>query len=389
MDFTLTPEQEMFRDMFRDFAAKEVAKVADSADKDEALPRKVLQRAAAQGFLAALVPEEPYGGAGLDTLSYTMLLQALANECGGTALTIHVHNSLALRSILKYGSPALQAELVPEMAAGERIGAFALTEANAGSDPARLRTTAARLADGSWLLNGAKTWVSNGGLAGIYVIFALTDPSAGAKGMSAFAVPAETPGLRVGGREKTLGLRAANITRLYLDDCVVPAGNLLGTEGQGYPIALNILDFGRIGVAAIACGGAQRALDLALKFSSERVQFGVPIAQKQAIQAYLADAATDLAAAECLMRRAAWLVDAGKPYGREAAMAKLFASRMAADVTDQAVQIHGGYGFIVDYPVERYYRDARALELVEGTSQIQQIIIAGSLLADYGVKTRP
>ena len=388
MDFALTSEQEMFRDMFRDFALKEVAKVADQADKQEALPRRLVQRAAAQGFLGALVPEEPYGGAGLDTVSYTLLLQALAGECASTALTIHVHNSLALRAVLAYGSPALQDELVPQMTAGERLGAFALTEPGAGSDPSRLRTTAYRTDDG-WSLSGAKTWVSNGGVAGLYVIFAMTDPTAGTRGMSAFAVPAAAPGLRVGGREKTLGLRAASITRLYLDDCRVPAGSLLGEVGQGYQIAMDILDFGRVGVSAIALGGAQRALDLAIKFASERVQFGGPIAQKQAIQAYLADAATELAAAECLVGRAAWLVDQGKPFGRDAAMAKLFSSRVAADVTDQAVQIHGGYGFIVDYAVERYYRDARALEIVEGTSQIQQIIIAGALLADHGIKVRP
>jgi alkylation response protein AidB-like acyl-CoA dehydrogenase len=207
--------------------------------------------------------------------------------------------------------------------------------------------------------------------------------------MTAFAVPAETPGLTVGGRQKTLGLRGANITRLYLDDCRVPAENLLGAPGQGYRIALETLDFGRIGDSAIAVGGAEHALEVAARYASERVQFGVPIAQKQAIQAYLADAATQLAAAECLMRRAAWLVDQGKPVTREAAMAKLFCSRMAADVTDQAVQIHGGIGFMQDYPVERYYRDARALELVEGTTQIQQVIIAGDMLAGYGIKVKP
>ena len=347
-----------------------------------------MRRAAAQGFLGALVPEEPYGGAGLDTVSYTLLLQALAGECGSTAMTVHVHNSLALRAVMAYGAPSLQDELVPEMATGERLGAFALTEPGAGSDPARLRTTAHRT-DAGWSLSGAKTWVSNGGLAGLYVVFAMTDPGAGTHGMSAFAVPAAAPGLRVGGREKTLGLRAASITRLYLDDCRVPAGCLLGEVGQGYQIAMEILDFGRIGVSAVALGGAQHALDLAIQFASERVQFGGPIAQKQAIQAYLANAATRPAAAECLVRRAAWLVDAGKPFRREAAMAKLFSSRVAADVTDQAVQIHGGYGFIVDYAIERYYRDARALEIVEGTSQIQQIIIAGALLADHGIKVRP
>jgi alkylation response protein AidB-like acyl-CoA dehydrogenase len=388
MDFALSPEQQMFRDLFRDFAAKEVSKVADQADKQEALPARLLQRAAAQGFMGAVAPEEPYGGAGLDTVSYMLLLQALANECASTALTVHVHNSLALRTIIKHGSDSLRQAIVPDMVSGERLGAFALTEAGAGSDPARLRTIAQQR-EGDWVLTGSKTWVSNGGIAGAYIVFALTDPEVGARSMTAFVVPAETPGLSVGGRQKTLGLRGASITRLYLEDCRVPEANVLGAPGMGYRIALETLDFGRIGVSAIALGGAERALDVAARFATERVQFGVPIAQKQAIQAYLADGATQLAAAECLMRRAAWLVDQGKPHTREAAMAKLFASRMAAEVTDQAVQIHGGIGFMQDYPVERYYRDARALELVEGTSQIQQVVIAGDMLAVYGVKVKP
>jgi butyryl-CoA dehydrogenase len=388
MDFSLSSEQEMLRKMFYDFAGKEVAKTADQADKQEQLPRKLLQKMAAQGFFGALAPEGPYGGAGLDTASYLLLLEALASECSSTALTVHVHNSLVLRTILRHGSDTLKEALLEEMVAGERIGAYALTEANAGSDPTRLRARAVR--DGNdYVLNGTKTWVSNGGIAGVFIVFAMTDPSAESRGMSAFVVPAETPGLEVGGREKTLGLRAATITRLYLTDCRVPAQNLLGGEDQGYRIALETLDFGRIGVSAAALGASRRALELAAKYASERVQFGVPIAQKQAIQAYLADAATTVAAAECLVRQAAWLMDQEQPVTQAAAMAKLFTSRMAAVVTDQAVQIHGGSGFILDYPIERYYRDARALEILEGTSQIQQIIIAGSLLAGYGVKVRP
>ena len=387
MDFALTDEQQMFRQMFRDFAAKEVAKVADQADKEERLPRKLLRRMAAQGFLGAMAPEE-LGGAALDAVSYTLLLEALAAECMSTALTVHVHNSLALRAILKHGRKALCETVVPEMVSGKRLGAFALTEADAGSDPARLRTIAVRQ-DGEYLLNGAKTWVSNGGLAGVYVIIATTDPEAGARGLSAFAVPAEMPGLVVGGREKTLGLRAANITRLYLQDCRVPAENLLGAEGQGYKIALETLDFGRVGISAIALGAGRRAVELGAKFAAERVQFGGPIGQKGAIQAYLADAATQVAAAEWMVRHAAWLSDQGQPFTQEAAMTKLFSSRMAAWVTDEMLQVHGGYGYMVDYPIERYYRDARALEIAEGTSQIQQIIIAGGLLAKHGIKVRP
>jgi butyryl-CoA dehydrogenase len=388
MDFSLTSEQEMLRRMFYDFAGKEVAKVADQTDKREMLPPRLLQKAAAQGFFGAIAPEEAYGGAALDTLSYTLLLEALASECSSTALTIHVHNSLVLRTLLKYATEPARAELVPEMVAGERIGAYALTEAMAGSDPSHLRTRAVR-DGGDWILNGTKTWVSNGGLAGIYLVFAASDPTANVRGISAFLVPAETAGLEVGGREKTLGLRGASITRLYLNNCRVPEHYLMGNEGQGYKIAMEALDFGRIGVSAAALGSARRALELGTRFSTERLQFGVPIAQKQAIQAYLADAATAIAASEGLVRRAAWLVDQGQPVTQAAAMAKLFTSRMVAEVTDQVVQIYGGSGFILDYPVERYYRDARALEILEGTTQIQQVIIAGAVLAGYGVKVRP
>jgi len=388
MDFSLTSEQEMLQKMFREFATKEVAKVAEKADKEEALPPRLLKRAASQGFMGAVVPEEPYGGAGLDLVTFTLLLEALAAECASTALTIHVHNSLALRSLCRHGTDAAKDALVPEMVAGERIGAFALTEPGAGSDPTHLRTTAVRQGD-EYVLNGAKTWVSNGGIAGVFVVFAASDPAAGAGGGSAFAVPAEAPGLTVGGREKTLGLNAASIHRIYLNDCRIPADHLLGAEGDGYKIALETLDFGRVGISAAAVGLARRVVELGVKFASERVQFGAPIGAKQAIQGYLADCATEVAAAEGLVRRAAWLADQGQPFTQEASMAKLFAGRMAGNVTNKVLQVHGGYGYIMDYPIQRYYRDARALEIVEGTTQIQQIVIAGGLFAGTNVKVRP
>jgi alkylation response protein AidB-like acyl-CoA dehydrogenase len=320
MDFSLTSEQQMFQQMFRDFATKEVAKAAEQADKQEELPARLLKRAANQGFMGALAPVEPYGGAGLDVTSFLLLLEALAAECPGLALVVHVHNSLALRALLNHGADAAQEALIPAMAAGERIGAFAMTEATAGSDPTQMRTRAVR--DGNeYVLNGAKAWVSNGGLAGVYVIFAVTDPAAGPKGLSAFAVPAETPGLVVGGREKTLGLRGTKIARLYLRDCRVPADYRLGAEGEGYKIALSALDLGRVGISAVAVGLARRALELGIKFAGERDQFGGPIGQKQAIQSYLADCATEIAAAEGLVRHAAWLAEQGKPCTQEAAMA--------------------------------------------------------------------
>ena len=253
----------------------------------------------------------------------------MAAECASTALILHVHNVLALRTIVAHGTASAKEALIPEMAAGERIGAFALTEADAGSDPTHLRTLARREGD-EYVITGNKTWVSNGGIAGAFVVFAATDPAAGARGISAFVVPVETPGVVAGGREKTLGLRGANITRLYLKGARIPADHLLGAEGDGYKIALETLDHGRVGIAAAALGVARKALDSAIKYSSERRQFGVQIGTKQAIQNYLADAATEIAAAEWLVRHAAWLADQGKPFTQEAAIAKLFASRMAA-----------------------------------------------------------
>ncbi len=388
MDFSLTPEQEMLSQMFREFAAKEVARTADKADKEETLPLRLLKRAAAQGFMGAIAPEEPFGGAGLDFLTFTLLLEALATECASTALTIHVHNTLTLGTLLRRGSAAIQANLIPAMIAGERIGAFALTEAGAGSDPTHLRTTAVRVGS-EYVLDGVKTWVSNAAIAGVFVIFAATNPAAGPRGLSAFAVPVETAGLVIGGREHTLGLSAVSIHRVYLNECRVPADHLLGGEGEGYKIALETLDYGRVGTAAIAVGLARRAVELGIKFAGERVQFGGPIGNKQALQGYLADCATEVAAAEGLTRRAAWLAAQGQPFTQQAAMAKLFASRMAANVTNKILQIHGGYGYIMDYPIQRYYRDARGLEIIEGTSQIQQIVIASNLFAGTNVKVRP
>jgi butyryl-CoA dehydrogenase len=388
MDFVLTEEQQMFQKLFRDFATKEVAKVADQVDKKEEFPAKLIKRAAGQGFLGAFAPEEPYGGAGLDFTTYTLLVEAMAAECASTALTLHVHNVLALRTLVKHGTEEAKETYVPDMVMGDRIGAFALTESGAGSDPTKLRTVACREGD-QYVLTGSKTWVSNAGVAGVYIIFAATDPTVGAKGISAFVVPAEADGVVLGGREKTLGLRGAQINRLYLKGARVPASNLLGGEGAGYKIALETLDYGRVGISAAAVGVGRKAVELATRFATERSQFGTAIANKQAIQMYLADAYTQVQAAQWLVRHAAWLADRGQSFSQEAAMAKLFAGRMAGDVTNKMLQVHGGAGFIADYPIERYYRDARAMELVEGTSQMQQLVIAGGLLGPLGVKVKP
>jgi butyryl-CoA dehydrogenase len=388
MDFVLSEEQQMFQKLFRDFATKEVAKVAEQTDKKEEFPTKLIKRAASQGFLGALAPEEPYGGAGLDFMTYTLLVEAMAAECASTALTLHVHNVLALRTLVKHGSELAKEDLLPEMVSGERLGAFALTESGAGSDPTRLRTAACK-EDGHWVLTGSKTWVSNAGVAGVYIVFAATDPAAGAKGISAFVVPAESDGVVLGGREKTLGLRGAQIHRVYFKGARVPQAYLLGHEGGGYKIALETLDYGRVGISAAAVGGARKAVQLAIDFAAQRSQFGTSIANKQAIQAYIADAATQVEAGEWLVRHAAWMADQGLPFTQEAAMAKLFCGKMANEVTNKMLQVHGGAGFIADYPIERVYRDSRAMELVEGTSEMQRIVIAGGLLGPAGIKVRP
>ena len=326
MDFALTEEQQMFQKLFRDFATKEVAKVADQTDEKEEHPAKLIKRAANQGFLGALAPEEPYGGAGLDFTSCTLLIEAMAAECASTALILHVHNVLVLRTIIKHGSTAVKDALVPEMISGDRIGAFALTESGAGSDPTQLRTTAHK--DGeSYVITGNKTWVANGGIAGVFIVFAATDPSAGAKGLTAFVVPAEAEGVIIGGREKTLGLRGATISRLYLKGVRVPADHLLGSVGSGYKVALEALDYGRVGISAAATGMSRRVVELGTRYATERIQFGMAIANKQAVQMYLADAATEVQASQWLVRHAAWLADQGQPFSHEAAIAKLFSAR--------------------------------------------------------------
>lgn len=388
MDFVLSEEQKMFQKLFRDFATKEVAKVAEQTDKKEEFPSRLIKRAAGQGFLGVFAPEEPYGGANFDLMTYTLLIEAMSAECASTALALHVHNVLALRTLVKYGTNVAKDDLVPEMVSGDRIGSFALTESGAGSDPTRLRTIACK-EDGHWVITGSKTWVSNAGVAGAHIVFAATDPAAGARGISAFVVPAEADGVVLGGREKTLGLRGAQIHRLYLKGVRIPQDYLLGQEGGGYKIALETLDYGRVGISAAAVGSARRTVELAIAFATQRSQFGTTIANKQAIQMYLADAATQVQAGQWLVRHAAWLADQGQPFTQEAAMAKLYCGRMAGEVTNKMLQVHGGAGFIADYPIERYYRDSRAMELVEGTSQMQQVVIAGGLLGPAGVKVRP
>jgi len=383
MDFTLTEEQRMFRQMFADFAAKEVAPLAETLDKEERPPMETLRKAAEQGFMGALLPEEPYFGAELDGISYALLLEELGKHCLSTALTLHVHNGLAARTILLHGTEEQKDRYLPAMAEGTLIGAFALTEPEAGSDAASLRTRAVLDGD-EYVLTGRKTWVANGGIAGLFIIFARTGKP-GPKGISGFLVERETPGFKVGGREKTLGLRGLTCHRLYLDDCRVPATNRLGEEGQGFRIAMQTLDFARVSVAAICLGAAEAALELGAQYATERVQFARPIAQFQAIQNYVADTAMEVEALRYLVYHAAWLADQDEPYTYDAAIAKLFGSLVARRAANKMLQVHGGYGYMKEYAIERIYRDCRALEIIEGTSEIHRYVIARKLFADRGL----
>jgi len=389
MDFSLTEEQRMFRDMFRDFSQGEIEPNAEHLDKTEEPPTENFKKIAMQGLLAAPLPEE-YGGAELDTISYTMWLEELGKACMTTAIALHVHGGMVGKSILREGTDRQKEAYLPPLAAGERIGAFAWSEPGAGSDAGGLLTHAVK--DGEdYVLTGRKAWISNGAVAGMFLVFAKTGPddagSGGSKGLSAFLVEREMAGVRVGRTEPTLGLRGLGMTSLHLEGVRVPAVNLLGgVEHQGHAQAKRALDYGRMSVSAIALGAAQQALDYGVKFASERVQFGVPVGQKQAIQNYLAESAAKIKALRHLVSYVAWLVDEELPYTEDAAAAKLFGAEAAMWVANKMVQVHGGYGYMKEYPIERIYRDCRALDLIEGTGQIQRIVLAAGLFKPYGVK---
>jgi alkylation response protein AidB-like acyl-CoA dehydrogenase len=382
MDFRLSEDQLMFKKMFADFCTKEIRPQGEQIDQEEKPPTALLQKAVDQGFWAALVPEE-MDGAGLDIYTYMLMLEELARADMSTALILSVHNSLVVKPLLDHGSAEQKAHYLPGLAFGEMLGAFALTEASAGSDAARLKTTAVQ-DDGDYVLNGTKVWVSNGELAGLFLVFARADT-----GITAFLVEADSPGLKVGYREKTLGLRGVPCNTIYLDGVRVPVDNRLGAEGQGMAIALRALDLSRLGMGALALGSSERAIEEATRFSMEHIQFGVPIAQKQIIQNYVADAKADTEAIRCLVTHTAWLADTGQDFCQQASITKLFSARAAYEVTHQMLQVHGGYGYMKEYAIERYYRDCRSLEIIEGTSQIQQYLIARDLYRAEGMEIRP
>ncbi|MBD7984667.1 acyl-CoA dehydrogenase [Sporosarcina sp. Sa2YVA2] len=377
MDFKLSEEHEMIRKMVRDFAVKEVAPTAAERDEEERFDMDIFKKMAELGLTGIPWPEE-YGGIGSDYLAYVIAVEELSRVCASTGVTLSAHTSLAGWPVFKYGTEEQKQKYLRPMAEGTKIGAYGLTEPGSGSDAGGMRTTA-KLDGDDYVLNGSKIFITNGGIADIYIVFAVTDPESKHKGTSAFIVEADFPGFSVGKKEKKLGIRSSPTTEIMFDNCRVPKENLLGEEGEGFIIAMKTLDGGRNGIAAQAVGIAQGALDASVDYAKERVQFGKPIAANQGVGFKLADMATATEASRLLTYQAAWLESNNLPYGKASAMAKLMAGDTAMKVTTEAVQVYGGYGYTKDYPVERYMRDAKITQIYEGTQEIQRLVISRML----------
>ncbi|GBD07717.1 Acyl-CoA dehydrogenase [bacterium HR21] len=378
ISFELSAEQEAIRRMVREFAEAEIRPVAAYYDETQEFPHELFAKMGELGLLGILVPPE-YGGAGLGYMEFALVVEELARVCPGIALSIAAHNGLCTNHILRFASEELKQRYLPALASGKALGAWALTEPGAGSDAAHLQTTAHRKGD-VYILNGSKSFTTHGGVGSIAVVMAVTNPERGKHGISAFVVEKGIPGFTAGKRENKLGMRASDTTTLSFDNVHVPASHLIGAEGDGYRQALEILDGGRISIAALGVGLAQGALDIALRYALERKQFGAPLVEFQAIQMKLARLSMELEAARLLTYRAAWRRQQGLSVRLEAAQAKLFASELAVRAAEEAVQILGGYGYIKDYPAEKLYRDAKLLTIGEGTSEIQRLVIARQLL---------
>ncbi|WP_045455867.1 acyl-CoA dehydrogenase family protein [Caballeronia cordobensis] len=374
MDAFLTEEQRMIRDAARQFATEVLAPNAGQWDKDGAIPDAVVKQLGELGLLGMIVPAE-LGGTFSDYTAYALAMEEIAAGCASCATMMSVHNSVGCGPILAYGTDAQKAEWLPKLASGEIIGAFCLTEPQAGSEANNLRVRAVEK-DGKWVLSGSKQFVTNGRRAGVAIVFAVTDPELGKRGISAFIVPTDTPGFNVGAPEHKLGIRASDTCPINFDDCAIPAANLLGQRGEGLKIALSNLEGGRIGIAAQALGIARAAFDAARAYAKDRVQFGKAIREHQSVANMLADMQTQINAARLLIHHAARMRTEGVPCLSEASQAKLYASEMAERVCSDAIQIHGGYGYLQDYPVERHYRDARITQIYEGTSEVQRMVIA-------------
>jgi len=380
VEFELSEEQSMVRDMARDFARDELAPRAKKHDKQEFMDPEVFEMIGELGLWGLTIPEE-FGGAGMGNLALSLVLEELNAACASTGVTVSVHNSLLGAPIKKYGTQAQKEEWFPKLATGEIIGCYCLTEPNAGSDAAALATVARKDGD-DWIIDGTKIWVTNGGIAKLAIVYARTDSDvSNAKGISAFLVPMDTPGVTVGKKEKKTGIRASSTTEVIFEGVRVPASALLGEENRGFPIALDTLDGGRIGIASQAVGIGRACLEQSIKYAKEREQFGRPIAQFQAIQWKLADMSTKLDASRGLVQRAAWMRDRGERCSLQAAQAKLMASQTANYCADEGLQIHGGAGYTSDFEIERLFRDARITEIYEGATDIQRIVIARAVLA--------
>jgi butyryl-CoA dehydrogenase len=378
MDFELTEEQNLIRETARDFATREVAPKAAELDKTGRWPAEILAKMAELGLLGVAIPEAN-GGAGMDTLSYALAMEEISAACASTGVIMSVNNSLFCDPVYKFGTDDQKARVLAPVAAGKKLGCFGLTEPMSGSDAQTMVTGAEKTSDG-WVLNGAKNWITNGPHADWILVFAVTDRSGPKVRHTAFLVERGTPGYTQNARDHKLGIHAAHSCTVFFENCVVPDANVVGAPGDGFKIAMATLDGGRIGIACQAIGIARAALQTSVAYAKERKSFGVAIAQHQAIQFMLADMATQVDAARLLAWRAAKMKDAGVRHTAESSIAKLYASEMATRVTHKAIQIHGGYGYSTEFPVERHYRDARITEIYEGTSEIQRMVIAGSLL---------
>ena len=379
MDFRLSEEQELLRRTVREFAEAEIGPHVMEWDESQHFSMDLLPKLASLGLMGIQF-EEQYGGSAMSSVDYCICIEELARVCPAVALSVAAHNGLCTAHINMFGSAAQKTEYLPRLITGEVLGAWGLTEAGAGSDAAGMRTTGVRDGDG-WVLNGSKSFITHGAIGGVMVVIAVTDRAKGHRGISAFVLPHGTPGMSAGKKENKLGMRASDTSEVVFQDCRVPAAQMLGDEGQGFINTLQVLDAGRIGIAALSVGLAQGAYEAALKYAKERRQFGQPISAFQAIQWKLADNATRIEASRLLTYRAAYMKDRGMRMTKESSMAKLYSSEIAVKAADDCVQIHGGYGFVKDYPAEKYFRDVKLLTIGEGTSEIQRLVIARQLLA--------
>lgn len=377
MKFDFTSEQIMVRESIKAFVENEIAPISAEIDKTHKFPRETFKKLGKYGFSALTFPKE-YGGAEGDEISKSIVLEEIAKKCAATSAILSVHY-LPINLILKFGNEEQRKKYIPKMIKGEWIGGFALTEPNAGSDASNVQTTAVLNGD-EYILNGTKCFITNGGEAEIYIILAMTDKSKGTKGMSAFIVEKNTPGFTIGKIEDKMGIRASSTAELIFENVKIPKENLLGKLGEGFKISMVGLDGGRIGIAAQALGIAQGAMEETVKYLQERVQFGKPLSKFQGLQWYLADMESRIDASRLLVYNASYLKDSGKPFTKEAAVAKLFASETAMFVTHKALQLHGGYGFMTDYPLERMLRDAKITEIYEGTSEVMKMVIANQII---------